>query len=50
MKEPRHMGGQVSKILEDGGKFHSVSDPQNTGLRKGARPRIPSHKLRDCYT
>ncbi|MCI34971.1 hypothetical protein A2U01_0056192, partial [Trifolium medium] len=46
----RQQKGQVSKILENEGATNSVSDPQMSGMRKGARPCTPSHKLRDFYS
>jgi hypothetical protein len=49
MNEPRQQG-QMSKVPEGEGRINSVSDPQMTGVRKGARSRTPSHKLRDFYT
>jgi hypothetical protein len=49
MNGPRQQG-QVSKVPEGEGRINLVSDPQMTGVRKGARSRAPSHKLRDFYT
>jgi hypothetical protein len=50
MKEPRQQKGQVARVLENEGTTNFVSDPQISEVREGARPRVPSHKLRDFYT